>query len=510
MVSRADDFVRGRWIDLLENIHDTSRQPRPAKGETQEHERRGRAALGRVRQGQVSRARQELTGAALAPKTLETLAQLQERRPQERVREIPQEVMEFVPDRPLELDFKLFTKCLQNAPSGCAQGLEVAPTRCCERALMIQKCSSSSSGQQKIARLHLSMPETIRSAFMSASMTALQKPDGRVRGIATGTSFRRLVARTLARQFGKAVEATCAPFQFALSTRAGTDCVGHAIRAVTDANSMCTVLSIDGIGAYDHVYRSAMLAKLHEVPSLQGLLPFVRATYANPTSYVWEDEAGVQHRIIQAEGGEQGDPLMPLLFSLAIHDPLQQAQREFKADENLFAFLDDVYFTSPTPNRTRTAYDSLGEKLYAHADIQLHTGKTRVWNRSSVCPEGMVELGPEVWNPEGVKVLGTPVGSTRFVEEVVNKRLEEGAKLWEAIPTVPDLQAAWQILLQCAGPRCHMLRTLPPSQSEEYAQAHDAGMLRGWTHCWHSPATHKRLKWRTTLHPCRCGWGAWV
>ena len=124
LVSRADDFVRGRWIDLLENIHDTSRQPRPAKGEIQEHERRGRAVLGRVRQGQVSRARQELTGAALAPKTLETLAQLQERRPQERVREIPQEVVEFVPDRPLELDIKLFTKCLQNAPSGCAPGPE--------------------------------------------------------------------------------------------------------------------------------------------------------------------------------------------------------------------------------------------------------------------------------------------------------------------------------------------------------------------------------------------------
>ena len=51
-----------------------------------------------------------------------------------------------------------------------------------------------------------------------------------------------------------------------------------------------------------------------------------------------------------------------------------------------------------------------------------------------------------------MKVLGTPVGSTQFVEEVVNKRLEEEAKLWEAIPFVPDLQAAWQILLQCAGP----------------------------------------------------------
>ena len=94
------------------------------------------------------------------------------------------------------------------------------------------------------------------------------------------TSFRRLVAKTLARQFGKAVESTCAPFQFALSTRAGTDCVGHVVRALTDENPMVTVLSIDGVGAYDHVYRSAMMKKLFGVPSLRGLLPFV--TYANP------------------------------------------------------------------------------------------------------------------------------------------------------------------------------------------------------------------------------------
>ena len=33
-------------------------------------------------------------------------------------------------------------------------------------------------------------------------------------------------------------------------------------------------------------------------------------------------------------------------------------------------------------------------------------------------------------------------------------------------PKVPDLQCAWQLLVQCAGPRCHhFLRTVPPSQS---------------------------------------------
>ena len=72
---------------------------------------------------------------------------------------------------------------------------------------------------------------------------------GGVRGIATGTSFRRLVAKTLVRQFAQEVEAAYAPFQFALSTKAGTDCVGHAVRAAT------AVLSIDGVGAHNHVHR---------------------------------------------------------------------------------------------------------------------------------------------------------------------------------------------------------------------------------------------------------------
>ena len=171
------------------------------------------------------------------------------------------------------------------------------------------------------------------------------------------------------RQFGKQLaprsnlHCQCEPAQIASDTQSGQSLTRTPFARCCP--SMALVLS--------NVYRSAMLAKLHEVPSLQGLLPFVRATYANPTSYVWEDEAGVQHRIIQAEGGEQGDPLMPLLFSLAIHDPLQQAE-----------------------------------------GVQIR----RVWNRASVCPEEMAELGPEVWNPEGMKVLGTLVGSMQFVEEV--------------------------------------------------------------------------------------------
>ena len=67
------------------------------------------------------------------------------------------------------------------------------------------------------------------------------------------------------------------PFQCALSTRAGTDCVGHAIRVVTERQPDMTDSSIDGIGAYDHVHRSSMMSKLTDVTGLrvEGAFPTV-------------------------------------------------------------------------------------------------------------------------------------------------------------------------------------------------------------------------------------------
>ena len=89
---------------------------------------------------------------------------------------------------------------------------------------------------------------------MGARLVALTKPDGGIRGIAAGSSLRRLVVKNSGAPVHQRVfEAECAPFQCALSTRAGTDCVGHMLRAATDAHPNLTVLSVDGIGAYDHV-----------------------------------------------------------------------------------------------------------------------------------------------------------------------------------------------------------------------------------------------------------------
>ena len=67
------------------------------------------------------------------------------------------------------------------------------------------------------------------------------------------------------------------------------------------------ILPIDGIGAFDHVSRNS-------TDVANGALPFVRKFYGQPSAYFWDDEMGDTQVIPQGEGGEQGDPLMPLLF----------------------------------------------------------------------------------------------------------------------------------------------------------------------------------------------------
>ena len=183
------------------------------------------------------------------------------------------------------------------------------------------------------------IPHEILEALRVGRLTALQKPNRRVRGIVAGDVFRRLVARTIAQQLGLAIERATSPFQYALSTRAGTECIAHAIQVLTDVDPSTTLLSIDGIGAFDLVSRQAMLQGLLFVAGGDSALPFVQQFYGAPSSYLWEDQDGVVHTITQAEGGEQGDPFMPALFSLGAHPALQALQAQLQEDERLFAFM---------------------------------------------------------------------------------------------------------------------------------------------------------------------------
>ena len=76
------------------------------------------------------------------------------------------------------------------------------------------------------------------------------------------------------------MEQATSPFQHALSTKSGGECIAHSLQALTGA----TVLSIDGIGVFDLISRGAMLDGLRSVAGGDSVLPFVVQFYGNPSS----------------------------------------------------------------------------------------------------------------------------------------------------------------------------------------------------------------------------------
>ena len=70
---------------------------------------------------------------------------------------------------------------------------------------------------QDLARA--AVPDDIVELVRLGRMTALQKPNGGVRGIVAGDIIRRLVARTISQQLLPVVERATVPFQYALSTK---------------------------------------------------------------------------------------------------------------------------------------------------------------------------------------------------------------------------------------------------------------------------------------------------
>ena len=113
---------------------------------------------------------------------------------------------------------------------------------------------------------------------------------------------------------------------------------------------------------------------------LRDLLSFVRFWLAHQLVYVWRDDDGITHDILQGEGGEQGDPLMPanlnsddtlvaVLDALGQHRTLRHAAAQLNSGDTLVAFLDDLYLLT-TRDRAVAAYQTVAEAVRDLAGAQ--------------------------------------------------------------------------------------------------------------------------------------------
>ena len=273
------------------------------------------------------------------------------------------------------------------------------------------------------------VPGSVVDIVRMGILTALSKPDGGVRGIVEGDVIRHLVARTISQQLASTVERATSPHQYAMTTRAGCECVAHALQGLTELDPQATVTSIDGVGALGLISRRAMLEGLREVNA--AAVPFARLFYGQRSEYMWEDDFGETHTISQGEGGEQGNAMMPLLF-FPRPTPCSRGggpsldTRRTPSRVLGRHFLCGLHFTGRA--RSTTSLRCLCGGMQASESTW---DKTQLLNRAGTSPivcdrleraaQG-VNPNARVWrgsllptDRQGIKVLGTPLGHPDFV-----------------------------------------------------------------------------------------------
>ena len=281
---------------------------------------------------------------------------------------LPEDILGHVPDVD-QLDSDRFKRNVRLAKRGAAGGPS-GMTMEHLRVLLDSPRDTQSLFVVSELQARGAVSNSIRDIVRIGRLTALQKP---------GDVVRRVVARTIAQQISEAVEAATAPFQYALTTKAGCECVAHAVHALTEQHPDATILSIDGVGAFDLISRESMLRGLMRCPGGSSVMPFVWMFDGQPSACLWR---GTHHA--PRGGGRTRRPPHPLLFSLGQHSALEAVNSRLQEDDKLMAFLDDVYVVNPRPDSVLHSYTALEEELWTHAGMRINGGKTRVWNRSGV------------------------------------------------------------------------------------------------------------------------------
>ena len=183
----------------------------PADGSAEDVRRRADRAAALTHMGELSAAAQALTASPLAPATSATLAALRdpERRPP---------TVQVPLDPPLDPRsssvVEICTRRLLANLRRTRRGAAAGPSGCTNehlRVLLDEESCTQLLGRVAARLAVAEVPGEIAGALRLGRMVALTKPAGGVRALVMGDVFRRLVARTLAQQFGEQFRQACAP-----------------------------------------------------------------------------------------------------------------------------------------------------------------------------------------------------------------------------------------------------------------------------------------------------------
>ena len=426
-----------------------------------------RSVRSKVRNGEISRAGNLLTSSGLATTSLETFQRLQEKHPQ-RKNLISEELKHHKPTcSPVQVSLSLFISVLKNCPNGSSCGFNGWRF---EHLKLLLDSDYTTSHLHSLCNSYLSgsVPDVVATTLAGAKLIALQKNVNDVRPIAVGDSFRRLTAKLACHQLKKKISTFLAPHQYGVSTPGGAELMTHLIQASLEEHPEWIVIKTDAKNAFNTVDRSAFLSEVASI--FPELYPFVAQCYIPPAKLTVRVGCKTQF-ILSEEGVQQGDPLGPLLFALALQPILINAAKDHESVLTP-SYLDDSMILGPKE-----------EVINCYNNLKVQLSKIGLELREDKC-EAFSPIGIHDWplnipvQKNGFVVLGTPIGSLSFVKDRCMKQVNTAKTFLSKLPYIDDTQSAMLILRYCGIPKIsHLLRCVPPTVTAEATREFDVAII---------------------------------
>jgi hypothetical protein len=305
-------------------------------------------------------------------------------------------------------------------------------------------------------------PAYVAKHLAGGKLVGLPKGEGDLRPIAVGESLRRLTAKCLCARAQAKVAQSLFPEQFGVGLPGGGEALVHAVRQWRERSkeeSDAVALELDLRNAFNLVERDVLIAQCRaELPELAA---FVEWCYGEETVLLFGGQP-----VLSRCGVQQGDPLGPLLFCLALRAMLAEARArgqmpERNADCRGFFYLDDGVFCGRAA-QVRAALGAIQE-LGPSFGLHLHLEKCVLLNAGTAeVPSGLFPRELSVVTE--LSLLKSPIGSDLYCEEAALAKVNSLQAGLDRVASMADAHTAFRILAVCCGSSkvTWLARTTPP------------------------------------------------
>lgn len=462
-------FLSGDWVKLFTKACDrVASQPMGPPGKRDWSS----LVISKAQNGNLSGAFKSLDSPGLSPVTPEVISKLKSLHPSDPKLGSPK----FSPSTSdLTFSPQMLDKVIKSFPNGSAPGPDgLRPQHLSDLLRLVPK-SSSGDVRPSLSRLVLLLingkaPPAIAPYFSSARLIPLKKDNDGIRPIAVGLTWRRLCGKMVNLIISDRIPQVFNPIQFGVGTRFGSETVVHSVRQALESNADnddFVLFQADFSNAFNRVSRSSFLDQAKkEFPSI---LPFISYCYSlSPLLFVSQSSTIIE----SLNGTQQGDPLGPLLFCLAIRPLLESFSKNFPDLLNLW-YMDDGFIGGPSATVSKVV--SLLVDSGPPLGVFLNLEKSRLtWTHPSMKNAQLFSpLIPR--SSGGVVVLGSPIGSASFTSTFFRASSDHNEKIILKLPKLNDPQIAFTLLSKCMGLSKvgYFLRTTPCAATSDLASRFD-------------------------------------